>query len=448
MAIRSVARTASGNIAEELAQQGRRTTVVSCTGSGQDIGEQRIWSKDFILVMVITTFASTAITTQMGTLPLYVASLGGSTAVSGAIVGVLGISALIFRFPTGVLLDTYGRRALLIIGLAILLIDFSLLNVFRTLLMLFCLRLLQGIGNGIQTTSTSTLAADLIPPGRLQTGLGYFSLAQVVPSAIGPLIGLSVVEHFGYRMLFAVGVVLTAAALALSLLLTDRGVPGRNATATPERGERTRSGDSLALLMRPSILLPSAVMFVVFCAAAGVTAFVAQFAVEAGIADVGVYFVVASASTVIVRLFISPLLIRFRQSAVVLVSLTMVCATFFLVANAANLGVLLIAAALYGAGQANLQPVMNTLVLDGIEPGQRGRVTAFFSASADVAYGGGALLWGIVAGWCGFRSMYVICGVCALLGFVFYLWLLIGRSHERSGGRSSERRSSGVQPAE
>lgn len=448
MAIRSVARTASGNIAEELAQQGRRTAVVPRTGSGQDIDEQHIWSKDFILVMVITTFASTAITTQMGTLPLYVASLGGSTAVSGAIVGVLGISALIFRFPTGVLLDTYGRRALLIIGLAILLIDFSLLNVFRTLLMLFCLRLLQGIGNGIQTTSTSTLAADLIPPGRLQTGLGYFSLAQVVPSAIGPLIGLSVVEHFGYRMLFAVGVVLTAAALALSLLLTDRGVPGRNATATPERGERTRSGGSLALLMRPSILLPSAVMFVVFCAAAGVTAFVAQFAVEAGIADVGVYFVVASASTVIVRLFISPLLIRFRQSAVVLVSLTMVCATFFLVANAPNLGVLLLAAALYGAGQANLQPVMNTLVLDGIEPGQRGRVTAFFSASADVAYGGGALLWGIVAGWCGFRSMYVICGVCALFGFVFYLWLLIGRSHERSGGRSSERRSSGVQPAE
>lgn len=379
--------------------------------------------------MVIATLASTAITTQMGTLPLYVASLGGSTDVSGAIVGVLGISALIFRFPTGVLLDKYGRRVLLIVGLAILLVDFSLLNVFRTLLMLFCLRFLQGIGNGIQTTSTSTLAADLIPSGRLQTGLGYFSLAQVVPSAIGPLIGLSVVEHFGYRMLFAVGVVLTAAALALSLLLTDRGVPGR--ASASGKDERLHDGGSLALLMRPGILLPSAVMFVVFCAAAGVTAFVAQFAVEAGIANAGVYFVVASASTVLVRLFVSPQLIRFRQPVVALVSLTMVCPTFFLVANARNLGVLLLAAALYGAGQANLQPMMNTLVLEGIEPDQRGRVTAFFSASGDVAYGGGALLWGIVAGWCGFRSMYVICGVCALLGFVFYLWLLAIRLRGR-----------------
>lgn len=429
MAIRLAARTASGDITDGITQSGRQTAVASRTGDGREAGEQRIWSKDFILVMVIATLASTAITTQMGTLPLYVASLGGSTAVSGAIVGILGISALIFRFPTGVLLDRYGRRVLLVVGLAILLVDFSLLNVFRTLLMLFCLRFLQGIGNGIQTTSTSTLAADLIPPGRLQTGLGYFSLAQVVPSAIGPLIGLSVVEHFGYRMLFVVGVVLTAAALALSLLLTDRGVPGR--ASASGKDERLHDGGSLALLMRPGILLPSAVMFVVFCAAAGVTAFVAQFAVEAGIANAGVYFVVASASTVLVRLFVSPQLIRFRQPVVALVSLTMVCATFFLVANARNLGVLLLAAALYGAGQANLQPMMNTLVLEGIEPDQRGRVTAFFSASGDVAYGGGALLWGIVAGWCGFRSMYVICGVCALLGFVSYLWLLAIRLRGR-----------------
>ena len=431
MAIRLAARTASGDITDGITQSGRQTAVASRTGDGREAGEQRIWSKDFILVMVIATLASTAITTQMGTLPLYVASLGGSMAVSGAIVGILGISALIFRFPTGVLLDRYGRRVLLIVGLAILLVDFSLLNVFRTLLMLFCLRFLQGIGNGIQTTSTSTLAADLIPPGRLQTGLGYFSLAQVVPSAIGPLIGLSVVEHFGYRMLFVVGVVLTAAALALNLLLTDRGVPGRSAASVPEKDERPHDGGSLALLMRPGILLPSAVMFVVFCAAAGVTAFVAQFAVVEGIANAGVYFVVASASTVMVRLFVSPQLIRFRQSVVALVSLTMVCATFFLVASVQNLGVLLLAAVLYGGGQANLQPMMNTLVLEGIEPDQRGRVTAFFSASADVAYGGGALLWGIVADWCGFRSMYVICGVCALLGFLFYGWLLASRLRGR-----------------
>lgn len=391
----------------------------------------RLWTRDFILLMVIAALASTAITTQMGTLPLYVASLGGSTTASGAIVGILGISALIFRFPTGVMIDRYGRRIMLIIGLAILVLDFTLLNVFRTLLILFCLRFLQGIGNGMQTTATSTVAADLIPPRRLQVGLGYFSLAQVVPSAIGPMIGLAVVERFGYDALFMVGMVLTAVSLLLSLLLKVKPV-----AATRRRDDKSRvagqaqerksgkSSGSLALLLRASVVVPSAIMFVVFCAAAGVTAFIAQYAVELHIANVGMYFVVASLSTVVVRLVISPQLIRFPQQAVAAASLIMVVVPFFLIARAGNLAVLLVAAFLYGAGQANLQPMMNALVLQGIEPGQRGRVTAFFSASGDVAYGGGAMLWGYVASLCGFRMMFVMCGACAACGIVLYAWFV------------------------
>ena len=132
----------------------------------------RLWSKDFYLVMVVTVLAMTAITTQMGTMPLYVASLGGSKAVSGAIVGVLGLSALFCRLPIGVALDRYGRKVLLCMGLAILLIDFSLLNLLQGLLMLFCLRILQGVGNSLQATAAATMAVDTIPEGKLAVGLG------------------------------------------------------------------------------------------------------------------------------------------------------------------------------------------------------------------------------------------------------------------------------------
>lgn len=417
---------------------------------------ERLWTRDFILLIVIAALASTAITTQMGTLPLYVESLGGSTTESGAIVGILGISALIFRFPTGVMIDKYGRRIMLLIGLGILVVDFTLLNVFRTLMILFCLRFLQGIGNGMQTTATSTIAADLIPARRLQVGLGYFSLAQVVPSAIGPMIGLAVVERFGYDALFVVGMVLTAISLLLSLFLKVSPVAGgsgvrrgrANAAETAEAadvagvsekagadaGAAQGDGGSLALLLRPSVVVPSAIMFVVFCAAAGVTAFIAQYAGELHIANVGTYFVVASLSTVVVRLVISPQLIRFPQPVIIAVSLVMVIVPFFLIAHANNLAVLLLAALLYGAGQANLQPMMNTLVLQGIEPGQRGRVTAFFSASGDVAYGGGAMLWGYVASLCGFRMMFMICGACAACGIVLYAWFM------RMSARSAARR--------
>ena len=71
--------------------------------------KSKLWTKDFLLVNSITFLAMTAITTQMGTLPLYVTALGGSKAVAGSIVGILGIAALFFRLPIGILLDRYGR---------------------------------------------------------------------------------------------------------------------------------------------------------------------------------------------------------------------------------------------------------------------------------------------------------------------------------------------------
>ncbi len=158
--------------------------------------KSKLWTKDFLLVNSITFLAMTAITTQMGTLPLYVTALGGSKAVAGSIVGILGIAALFFRLPIGILLDRYGRRLLLTIGLGILFLDFALPNVLQTLVMLFALRLIQGIGNSIQATSVATMAADLIPKEQLSVGLGYFSIAQAVPGAIGPLLGLAVVEAY------------------------------------------------------------------------------------------------------------------------------------------------------------------------------------------------------------------------------------------------------------
>lgn len=383
----------------------------------------RLWNGQFILLMVIVTMTMTAITTQMGTLPLYVASLGGSKTVSGAVVGILGIAALLCRFPIGVMLDTYGRRVLLLIGLAVLVLDFSLLNMCRTLLLLFCLRFLQGIGNGIQTTASSTMAADLIPTGRLAVGLGYFSLASVVPSALGPLLGLSVVERFGFNALFVVALTLTTIAFVLSFFLKNSAVSiKRNVRKSDARpgGGADASHETFRLLSNPNIVLPSAIVFVVFGANSGIIAFIAQFAAENGIAGAGFYFVVTASTTFLVRVCLSSLLARMRQTLLICASLALITLAFVLIANANGTGALLLAALLCGAGQASLQPTMNTLVLQGVAENQRGRVTAFFSAASDVAYGGGALLWGAVASLCGFRVMFVICGLCAASALLLY----------------------------
>lgn len=373
----------------------------------------RIWTKDFILLLLITTLSMTAITTQMGTLPLLVAQIGGSKATSGAIVGVLGIAALFVRFPIGLMLDKYGRKILLLIGLLILVIDFTLLNFLQTLLSLFLLRLVQGVGNSVQATASATMTADLIPKERLTIGLGYFSIAQSVPSAIGPLIGLTVVQNYGFESLFRVALVLTIIAFILSLFVNE-------SLLVRETIPQTEVDTSL--LKNPGVMFPSLIMFMIYLAQAGVVAFIAQLALERGILGAGYYFSLMSLVSVTVRLCFSSILFRLKRSLVIHVSIFFIIIAYGNIVFASSIIYLLISAILFGIGIANLMPLMNTIVLQSVSDSQTGKATAIFMLSLDVAYGGGAVIWGIIASVFGFEWMYFFCAMSGVIAWLIYFF--------------------------
>mgnify|MGYP003279948404 FL=1 len=50
-------------------------------------------------------------------------------------------------------------------------------------------------------------------------------------------------------------------------------------------------------------------------------------------------------------------------------------------------------------------PLMNAVVLRDILSAQRGRATAIFSSGTDVAYGMGAIIWGIFASHFGYFAV-------------------------------------------
>lgn len=373
----------------------------------------RLWTKDFILLLLITTLSMTAITTQMGTLPLLVAQIGGSKAISGAIVGVLGIAALFVRFPIGLMLDKYGRKILLLIGLLILVIDFTLLNFLQTLLSLFLLRLVQGVGNSVQATASATMTADLIPKEKLSMGLGYFSIAQSVPSAIGPLIGLTVVQNYGFESLFRVALVLTIIAFILSLFVNE-------SLLVRETIPQTEVDTSL--LKNPGVIFPSLIMFMIYLAQAGVVAFIAQLALERGILGAGYYFTLMSLVSVTVRLCFSSILFRLKRSLVIHVSIFFIIIAYGNIVFASSIIYLLISAILFGIGIANLMPLMNTIVLQSVSDSQTGKATAIFMLSLDVAYGGGAVIWGIIASVFGFEWMYFFCAMSGVIAWLIYFF--------------------------
>ncbi|MDD3015709.1 MAG: MFS transporter [Lactococcus chungangensis] len=371
--------------------------------------QEKILSKDLLLVMVISFLASTAITTQMGTLPLYVAHLGGTKGDAGTVVGILGISALCLRLPIGGLLDKFGRKVILVIGLAVLVADFSILNLSHQLGFLFLLRLVQGGAMGVEGTAVGTLASDLIPKNRLSVGLGYFSIAQTLPQAIGPLIGLYLVENYGFNSLFLVGLGLTILAFLASLFVSDHYQKGlTDCNIGPQLTSKEK-------IITVPVMIPSLILSIICLSNSGVTAFVSQFAIERHVTNIGYYFTVNALVTVLMRIIYPKFLVTIKTSRLVLASLVFIVISFILVAKSVTLFDFLLAGSLYGIGFASILPIMNAVVLTHVSDQQRGRATAIFSASLDVAYGSGAMIWGFVAMHVGFEKMYMISGVFVAL---------------------------------
>ncbi|MCT3053147.1 MFS transporter [Leuconostoc mesenteroides] len=367
--------------------------------------DQRLFTKDFIILMMINFLVVTAVTTQMGTLPLYVTHLGGNSIMSGLVVGIWGLAALCARIPVGKLLDTYGRKKLIFIGLAILMADFSMLIFYSTIASLIVLRALQGIGNGTQSTSVATMVADKLPKQKLSIGLGYFSISQTLPAAIGPAIGLVVVENFGFQSLFYFSLSLICLAFVLSFFVKD------NYTHV-EKSKHVADENTgfLDLIRLKSVWVPSLIVFVVCFANAAVTAFLVQFGEQKNLSAtiVGFSFTMQAIIGALVRVWFAKLYLYFRSYVLVIAGILMIASAYFMIAFGATVEWLVLAGALNGFGFALLIPLMNAVVLKNVSSAQRGRATAIFSSGTDVAYGLGAFMWGVVANFIGFFGMYCL----------------------------------------
>lgn len=382
----------------------------------QAVGQtQRLFQRDFVLLMVINFMVMTAVTAQMGTLPLYVTQLGGNATISGLVIGIWGLAALVARVPVGKMIDWFGRKQLVMIGLLILMVDFGLLIFSRSLLVLILLRAFQGIGNGTQSTAVATMVADKLSPTQLSVGLGYFSISQTLPAAVGPAIGLLIVNHWGFQAMFYFSLALVVGALGLMFLVRDTYQTSRQAAVT------TNTMGFWSLLTQANVWVPSLVVFIAAFANAAVAAFLVQFGFEKGLplTLVGLSFTVQALVGVLARIWFAKLYLYFHTLVLVIGSILMIASAYLCIAFSQGLWGLLVAGGLIGLGFALLTPLMNAVVLRDVLPVQRGRATAIFSSGTDVAYGLGAILWGLFASRFGYFAVYCAAALLVLLTLHF-----------------------------
>ncbi|GMK41217.1 MFS transporter [Paenibacillus sp. CCS19] len=384
---------------------------------------EKLWTADFILITFASFFLFFGFQMLLPTLPVYMQDLGGDNTAVGLIIGIFTVFALVTRPLVGAVMGN-SKKGWLMAGLLLCFVIISGYHWTTSVVLLLLARCVHGVGWGVVTVTSGTLAADVIPAARRGEGIGYFGLASTLAMALAPAIGLAILDGSWHMQ----GVIFIAAGSTILSLLCAWGVKRKRSnkdvhTANVEKPQAKPSFRSQ--LFEPKALFPSLLALLIGIVYGGIVSFITLFGKEVNIGNVGLFFTLNAVCLLIVRLISGRLFDRKGHVWVILPGSVLMAAALIVLSYAHDLTTLAISAVLFGLGFGAVQPSLQAWILNRVEPAKRGPANATFYSMFDLGIGGGAMLLGQLAEATSYAAMYrysflVVVFFC--LVYVSYVW--------------------------
>lgn len=374
---------------------------------------ERLWTKPFILMSAGMLFLFTGFYLLLPTLPLFIKQMGGNEAEVGLAAGAFMLSAVIIRPIVGGLLDRFGRRPFIIWGLLLFALAMYMYDWVGGIVVLMGLRILHGMTWAVSTTAVFTAVTDIIPPARRGEGMGWFSTAMTLAMAVGPMLGVWVIQSLSYNALFQFACALSAVAL---LLTFGAKVPFRQQT-----GERRIE------FYEPSVLPVAASVFFLTIAYGGITTFVPLFANSIQV-NSGAFFLAYAATLALIRPIAGKLSDRHGETFVIVPGLAVTISALLVLSISTGLFGVLVSAVLFGVGFGTAQPALQAATIRLARPDRKGVANASLLTATDLGIGLGAILLGWVSQYTSYQVLFTVGAASvamSLLLFAFFVKRLL-----------------------
>jgi DHA1 family bicyclomycin/chloramphenicol resistance-like MFS transporter len=156
-----------------------------------------------VALAAISFLAPLAVHIFFPAMPAVRAAFAISDALAQATASVVLFTMALLTLVYGTLSDRYGRRPLLLTGIALFLLGTALSAAAWQIEALLAGRILQAVGAACGITLSRTMAHDVFPPDRLVRALAYLTMAYTLGPMIAPPLGGALVDLFGWRSVFA-----------------------------------------------------------------------------------------------------------------------------------------------------------------------------------------------------------------------------------------------------
>ena len=387
---------------------------------------QRLWTKDFILAIITLVGAQLIYFTLMAYMALFaVQRFQVNDAAAGFAASAFVLGAALGRVIIGKYLDFIGRKRSLLLALTLSLICSLIYPLIDHYGLLIVVRIIQGIGYGVSSTTVTTAAIAIIPIGRLSEGLGYVALAGTMANAIGPLAAIQLSQYASGLWVFGFTVVcaMISSVMVMSMRIRERD------PSDAERAQkwRVRLGD----LLETRALPVAVVGLFASMGFALIMTYLTPYMVGMNLADAAsLFFLVWAATMLTVRLLAGRVHDRFGENAVIPAALVALAGGLLVLSVADSFWMFMVAAVLCGVGHGAAIPSLQSV---GVQRTTRDRIpvaTSTHYLAIDTGIAMGPVVLGVVVHLAGYEEMFLVGAGVVFLSVVAY-WFLHGRTAQR-----------------
>ncbi|WP_408868878.1 MFS transporter [Brochothrix campestris] len=385
--------------------------------------KERLFTGNFIATSVVNFVLTLSMYLMLVTMASYAMSVyHASTSLGGLVASIFIIGSVIGRLLAGRLINQLGLIRMLWFGMALFLV-MTLCYFFATsLVSLMVVRFFHGLGFGVATTATGTIISLIIPASRAGEGIGYFSLSTVVSTAIGPLIGIAMMNRLGFTSIFTFSFIIGVLCLIAMFFVK----------APPLKKVQSLKGFKLSDYVEKSALPIALVMFFMALGYSSVLSFMTNFTAELKMIQAGsLYFLIYALIVLISRPFSGRLLDSRGANVIVYPSLLLFALGFAILSQATTMSFVLLAALIMGLGYGNFQSTTQALAVKLAPKERMGLANSTYFICLDLGYGIGPFLLGYIIPASGFHGVYLGLACYVLLGMGLY-YVLHGRKERQS----------------
>ena len=379
------------------------------------VNATHLWNKSFILCLLNNLFLFVFYFAQTTILPIYILNeLNGTLAQAGLAMTLFMASSIAIRPFSGLIIEKLGRKKTLYISETLFCL-FSFAYIFAdNLTLLLAIRFLHGIWFSILTTVTVPIANDFIPASRKGEGMGYFVMSINLGIVLGPLLGLTLIQPFGYMMVTTLLACIICIGFAFCFMIPI-------AKEKTIKAETVRRKLSLNDFIEKKALPVSIMAMMISFSYASIMSFISTFSASKNLLSyASLFFVVFAISMMSLRPFTGKIYDRKGASYVIYPAISLFAIGLITLSQVENVTGLMLAAVFIGMGFGSAQPCLQTISIQRSPKDRIGHATSTFFTFYDLGIAIGSIALGYIIASQGYTLTYILCAVTTLLSLIFY----------------------------